>query len=56
MIGGIFYDTASKIVKKLKIDDPLDAFAVHYGAGLWGVLSVGFFDMTTGLFYGAGPK
>jgi Amt family ammonium transporter len=56
MIGGIFYDFASKIVVKCKVDDPLDAFAVHYGGGIWGVLSVGFFDMTNGLFYGAGFK
>ena len=35
----------SEMVTKVKVDDPLDAFAVHYGAGLWGVLSVGLFDI-----------
>lgn len=24
---------------RLKVDDPLDAFAVHFGGGLWGLLS-----------------
>ena len=27
-----------KVLNKLKIDDPLDAFAVHYGGGFCGVL------------------
>jgi Amt family ammonium transporter len=41
---------------KLRVDDPLDAFAVHYGGGLCGVLCVGLFDMSNGLFYGEGFK
>lgn len=55
-IGGVFYVSASKLMKKLQIDDPLDAFAVHCGAGFWGVISCGFFDIDNGLFYGHGPK
>jgi len=55
-IGGYFYILASKLMVKLKIDDPLDAFAVHCGAGFWGVLAVGIFDADIGLVYGHGFK
>ena len=50
---------------KLKIDDPVGAFAVHGANGLWGVLSLGLFadgkygdgwngvpGTVKGLFYG----
>merc|ERR1719171_3318375 len=37
------YHGASCLMRKLKIDDPLDAFAVHGACGLWGVWAVGFF-------------
>lgn len=41
--GGAIYYTASKTLKKLLIDDPLDASPVHFFCGIWGVISVGFF-------------
>ena len=56
LVGGLLYVGFSEMVNKVKVDDPLDAFAVHYGAGLWGVLSVGLFDKTNGAFYGAGGR
>ena len=37
---------------KFKLDDPLDAFAVHGGCGAWGVIAVSFFDKSKGIFYG----
>lgn len=36
---------------RLKIDDPLDAVAVHLGGGFWGVLSVPIFNKDSGIFY-----
>ena len=45
--------TSNKI-KKLKIDDPLDAFAVHGICGIWGTLAVGLLDYERGLFFGHG--
>ena len=38
ILGGFTVWWVSSLLKKLKIDDPLDAFAVHYGGGLCGVL------------------
>ena len=37
-IPGITLWWISIILKKLKIDDPLNAFGVHYGGGLVGIL------------------
>ncbi len=43
-LGGIMYSYLSTFVSKvLKIDDPLDATALHFGCALWGLISVGFF-------------
>jgi Amt family ammonium transporter len=36
-----------------QIDDPLDAVAVHFCAGLWGILAAPIF-MTTGILFGGG--
>jgi len=61
-LGGIVYWLSSKCVLKVcKIDDPLDAFAVHGACGFWGVFATGLFSATDyaygsgpGLFYGGG--
>ncbi|KAJ1624091.1 ammonium transporter AmtB-like domain-containing protein [Pavlovales sp. CCMP2436] len=42
-IGGIIMLLTSKLVLKLKIDDPLDAFAVHAGGGMWALIATGIF-------------
>ena len=42
-LGGLVYYGCSTAVEKVKIDDPLDAFAVHGCGGAWGVLSAGIF-------------
>ena len=33
----------TKLTEALRIDDPVGAFAVHWGAGLWGVIAAAFF-------------
>jgi len=59
--GGIIYTATSKLQKKLKIDDVVDAGPVHFWCGIWGVIGVGLFadKESTGLggpgvFYGDG--
>jgi ammonia channel protein AmtB len=37
------YLFVSGVLVKFKIDDPLDAVAVHAGAGLWGIIAVAIF-------------
>eukprot|EP00122_Pirum_gemmata_P000092 Pgem_evm1s74 len=54
-IAGGVYTVWSYAIKKLKIDDPLDAVAVHLGCGMWGVLAGPLFSNPTigyeGVFY-----
>jgi len=42
-IGGLLYYGFSSLMVRLKIDDPLDAAAVHGMCGFWGVISVAIF-------------
>merc|ERR1711988_1907713 len=42
-IGGLVYQGASMLLRKLKVDDVVDAFPVHGACGIWGVLALGFF-------------
>jgi ammonium transporter, Amt family len=48
--AGLLYMAFSSLALKLKIDDPLDAFAVHFGGGLWGLISVCLIG-ENGIFY-----
>jgi len=43
LIGGALCWGASKLLEKLKIDDPLDAWPVHGVCGAWGVIAAGLF-------------
>ena len=55
LVDGILVVVAVEFVdQKLKIDDPVGAFAVHGCNGLWGAVAVGLFDYSDGLFYGGG--
>jgi hypothetical protein len=42
-IGGLVYKAWSIAVRKAGVDDPLDAGAVHLGAGAWGLVAVTLF-------------
>jgi len=48
IIGGFVYTGASALMTKVKIDDPLDAFAVHGACGIWGLLAAALFDFGAG--------
>ena len=52
LIAGILVDVAVEVIdKKLHIDDPVGAIAVHGANGLWGTIACGLFSTSTGLFY-----
>lgn len=52
--GGLALISASGLLRKMEIDDPLDAFAVHGAAGIWGVLAVGLVHEEKGVLNGGG--
>eukprot|EP00929_Paragymnodinium_shiwhaense_P118196 TRINITY_DN8_c2_g1_i1.p1 TRINITY_DN8_c2_g1~~TRINITY_DN8_c2_g1_i1.p1 ORF type:complete len:474 (-),score=77.47 TRINITY_DN8_c2_g1_i1:389-1810(-) len=43
LVGALVYQAASMGMQKAKIDDVVDATAVHGACGLWGVIACGFF-------------
>lgn len=57
-IGAFVYQGCSMLLKKLQIDDVVDAVPVHGACGLWGLLACGFFGNPAeggggnGVFYG----
>lgn len=61
-VSGILVVAAVEFIdKKLHIDDPVGAVAVHMVNGIWGTFAVGLFstgadDVGKGLFYGGGFK
>ncbi|MBK8136431.1 MAG: ammonium transporter [Chloroflexi bacterium] len=50
-VGGVLVIYAADFVERIKIDDPVGAFAVHGACGIWGTLAIGLFGMP-GLTYG----
>jgi len=56
LIGAFFYEGSSQALKRLKVDDIVDAFPIHGVCGCWGVIATGLFgDASTGgngAFYG----
>lgn len=44
------------IFKEIKLDDPRDGFALHFGSASMGLILTGFFHRQKGLFYEAGGK
>ncbi|BFZ15991.1 hypothetical protein BsWGS_19030 [Bradybaena similaris] len=49
LIAGIGFNFTSWWVVKLKIDDPVDAVAVHFNGGIWGVIAVAFLSYPNGI-------
>ena len=49
-MSGALYVVVSKLVISIKVDDPLDAVAVHAGSGLWGILAAPIFMDTGNIF------
>ncbi|GAB4813391.1 hypothetical protein N2152v2_000437 [Parachlorella kessleri] len=43
IVAAVVYTFSSKLLLRLRIDDPLDASPIHLFCGMWGILSVGFF-------------
>jgi Amt family ammonium transporter len=43
LVAGIIYQASSMLIVRAKVDDVVDAFAVHGMNGLWGTIAVGLF-------------
>merc|ERR1711871_767163 len=43
VIGGLIYSTVSASMLKMHIDDVVDAFAVHFACGVWGLIAAALF-------------
>jgi Amt family ammonium transporter len=56
VMAGFIYFGYTKLFVKCKMDDPIDAIAVHMGTGMWGAIAVGIFDQSTGFLYGHGGR
>jgi Amt family ammonium transporter len=48
LVGGLLYQLVSMLLKLIKVDDPVDAFAIHGIVGIWGILSAVLFDYGRG--------
>jgi Amt family ammonium transporter len=48
VVSGILFVCSTKLLKALKIDDPLDAFSVHGACGFWGVVASGLVRVFVG--------
>ncbi len=56
-VGGVLVVFSVLFIDRvLKVDDPVGAVSVHGVCGAWGTLSVGLFNMDSGLIYGGGLK
>ena len=51
IIGSVVYFISVVAFEKLKVDDPLQVSQIHGCCGLWGLISVGIFDRTTGVIF-----
>ena len=49
LIAGIVYSFSCSLMRRLGLDDPVEAAMVHGFCGAWGVIAVGVFDNELGL-------
>jgi Amt family ammonium transporter len=56
LLGAFVCYGASRGLARLKVDDPLDAFAVHGACGFWGLLATGIFCTDDNVAYAAYPN
>eukprot|EP00753_Platysulcus_tardus_P000506 PLAT10504.1.p1 GENE.PLAT10504.1~~PLAT10504.1.p1 ORF type:complete len:692 (-),score=292.08 PLAT10504.1:1297-3156(-) len=54
VLGSVLFMLTSEGMLRWKMDDPLDAFAIHGAGGAWGTLAVGLFSADSGLLTGHG--
>ena len=55
-LGGIVVVLSVLLFERLRIDDPVGAISVHGTCGALGTILLGFFESSSGLFYGGGFK
>ncbi|MGB3484226.1 MAG: ammonium transporter [Mycobacterium sp.] len=53
-VAGVLSALAVGLKYKFGYDDSLDVVGVHFVAGFWGTIGIGFLATDTGLFYGGG--
>ena len=53
-LGGIVVVLSVLMFEKLRIDDPVGAISVHGTCGALGTILLGFFDSSSGVFFGGG--
>lgn len=51
IVGGVSYYGWSMMLKKLNVDDAIDAIPVHLGGGIWGVIAVPLLRRDDSVFY-----
>jgi Amt family ammonium transporter len=49
LLGGFIYFGSAALIKKIKVDDPVDASSVHGTCGIWGCLAAALFDFGAGM-------
>jgi len=47
-LGGFVFTGSAALIKKLMIDDPVDAWSVHGACGIWGCIAAALFDFGAG--------
>ncbi|XP_047737208.1 putative ammonium transporter 1 [Hyalella azteca] len=51
LVGGVIYVMLHYLMIRIRVDDPLDAVAVHMGGGMWGLMATPLL-MENGILYG----